>query len=139
MARRALPGTLRIAVELLREGDDRGQLAHLEHLGALHGVPLVAAGDVHMHVRGRRKLQDTLTAIRAGVAVADAGARLYANGERYLRELPRLQRLYPARLLQATLEVAEACHFSLEELRYEYPHELVPPGETASTHLRRLT
>jgi hypothetical protein len=75
----------------------------------------------------------------AGVAVADAGARLYANGERYLRELPRLQRLYPARLLQATLEVAEACHFSLEELRYEYPHELVPPGETPSSHLRRLT
>ena len=74
-----------------------------------------------------------------GVAVADAGARLYANGERYLRELPRLQRLYPARLLQATLEVAAACHFSLEELRYEYPHELVPPGETASSHLRRLT
>ena len=133
------PGTLRIAVELLREGDDRGQLAQLEHLGALHGVPLVAAGDVHMHVRGRRKLQDTLTAIRAGVTVADAGARLYANGERYLRELPRLQRLYPARLLQATLEVAAACHFSLEELRYEYPHELVPPGETASSHLRRLT
>ena len=133
------PENLRIAVELLRAGDDRGQLTRLALLGETHRVPLLAAGDVHMHVRARRALQDALTAIRAGVTMAEAGARLYANGERYLRELPRLRRLYPPALLAASAAVAQACHFSLEELRYEYPHELVPPGQSATGYLRRLT
>src|SRR4029077_10829661 len=102
-------------------------------------VPLIACGDVHMHVRARRHLQDALTAIRLKLAIAEVGARLYANGERYLRERARLARLYPRELLAATVELAGACHFSLDELRYEYPHELVPPGETPRSYLRRLT
>jgi error-prone DNA polymerase len=133
------PGRVRIAVELLREGADSARLATLTQLGAQCGVPLIASGDVHMHVRARRRLQDALTAIRLNVPIAQAGSRLYANGERYLRERARLARLYPRELLAATVELAQECHFSLEELRYEYPRELVPPGETPTSHLRRLT
>jgi error-prone DNA polymerase len=130
---------LRIAVELLRDGRDGERLTTLTALGAHYGVPLLASGDVHMHVRARAHLQDALTAIRLGVPVAQVGSRLYANGERHLRERRRLQRLYPAALLAATVELAAACHFALDELRYEYPRELVPEGETASSYLRRLT
>ncbi len=133
------PGRVRIAVELLREGADSARLATLTQLGAQCGVPLIASGDVHMHVRARRRLQDALTAIRLNVPIAQAGSRLYANGERYLRERARLARLYPHGVLEATVELAQECHFSLDELRYEYPRELVPPGETPSSHLRSLT
>jgi error-prone DNA polymerase len=133
------PQQLRIAVELLREGEDGAHLAQLEALGARCGVALLAAGDVHMHVRARRQLQDALTAIRLGVPLAQAGVRLYRNGERYLREPRRLARLYPRALLEGAAAVAEGCHFSLEELRYEYPRELVPPGESAQSYLRKLT
>ena len=132
-------GRLRIAVELLREGTDGARLASLTQLGARCGVTLIASGDVHMHVRARRRLQDALTAIRLNTPIAALGGELYANGERYLRERARLMRLYPRALLEASAAVAADCHFSLDELRYEYPHELVPPGETASSHLRKLT
>jgi DNA-directed DNA polymerase III PolC len=132
-------GRLRIAVELLREGADALHLRELTALGARYGVPLIASGDVHMHVRARRRLQDALTAIRLNVPVAEAGARLYANGERYLRERARLARLYPHALLEATVELAQECQFSLGELRYEYPRELVPDGHTPASYLRQLT
>jgi DNA-directed DNA polymerase III PolC len=133
------PGKLRIAVELLRGGEDSARLAHLTSLGAELGVPLLASGDVHMHVRARRRLQDALTAIRLNVPIAEAGGKLYPNGERYLRELERLVRLYPRQLLEVAAELADGCHFSLDELRYEYPREIVPPGETPAGYLRRLT
>jgi error-prone DNA polymerase len=133
------PGRVRIAVELLREGEDGRRLAVLTHIGAECGIGLVASGDVHMHLRARRRLQDALTAIRLNEPIAQLGKRLYANGERYLRERARLERLYPRELLAATVELAQSCHFSLDELRYEYPHELVPPGETPTSYLRRLT
>ena len=133
------PGKVRIAVELLREGSDRERLAALAQIGAQCGVALIASGDVHMHVRARRRLQDALTAIRLKVPIAEVGLRLYANGERYLREPARLARLYPRELLEATVELALGCSFALDELRYEYPRELVPPGQTPAGYLRRLT
>ncbi|MDQ1241889.1 MAG: error-prone polymerase, partial [Pseudomonadota bacterium] len=108
-------------------------------LGGELGLPLVAAGNVHMHVRSRRALQDVLTATRLRVPVEQAGWALHPNGERHLRPLPRLQELYPPELLAATLEVAARCSFSLDELRYEYPREIVPAGETPASWLRRLT
>jgi len=133
------PGRLRIAVEMLRDGDDGARLARLSALGAELGVGLLASGDVHMHVRARRRLQDAVTAIRLNLTVADAGDRLYPNGERHLRERARLARLYPRELLEASAALAAECHFSLDELRYEYPREIVPPGETPAGYLRRLT
>ena len=128
-----------IAVELLRDGHDRRRLATCRALSAAHGLPLTAAGDVHMHVRERRPLQDALTAVRHGVTLREAGERLYPNGERHLRERARLARLYPPELLAETVKIASLTDFSLDELRYEYPRELVPAGETAASHLRKLT
>src|SRR5262249_6499807 len=129
---------VRIAVELLLGGADQQRLATLQTLGRELGLSLVASGDVHMHMRERRMLQDALTAIRLNIPISEAGWHLYANGERYLRERARLARLYPPELLAEAVAVAEACTFSLEELRYEYPHELVPAGQTPTSHLRNL-
>jgi len=137
--RERFAGRLWLAVELLTSGNDRRRLGALERLGAELAIPCVASGDVHMHVRGRRALQDVLTAVRLGIPVAAVGLALYPNGERHLRPLERLADLYPRPLIDATLEIAERCHFSLDELRYEYPEELVPPGETPASHLARLT
>ncbi|HXS53124.1 MAG TPA: error-prone DNA polymerase [Usitatibacter sp.] len=128
-----------IAVELHRAGDDEARLAGLESLGARLGLACVAAGGVHMHERRRQRLQDAMTAIRLQRPLAEAGRTLHANGERHLRSIGRLARLHPARLLAATLDVASRCAFSLDEIRYEYPRELVPAGETPTSHLRRLT
>ena len=132
-------GRVRIAVELLCEGADREHLATLEGIGRRLNLRLLASGDVHMHTRARRRLQDAVTSIRLGVPVAEAGWHLYPNGERYLRERVRLAKLYPAALLEETVAVAQECHFSLDELRYEYPHELVPEGHTPASYLRKLT
>lgn len=128
-----------IAVELLADGRQHEHLDRLREEGRRLKLPLVASGDVHMHIRVRRILQDAVTAIRIGVTVDKAGFALYANGERHLRSLQVLQRIYPAELLAESVRIAEAISFSLDELRYEYPHELVPDGETAGTYLRKLT
>jgi len=128
-----------LAVELLRGPDDRARLRGFEALGRAVGLPLVASGDVRMHVRGRRALHDTLTAVRHHCTVAEAGRRLLPSGERHLRSRERLARIYPAELLAGSVRIAARCRFSLDELRYEYPWELVPEGLTASEHLRRLT
>jgi error-prone DNA polymerase len=132
-------GSLWIAVELLLNGFDARQRAELTHIGQTLGLPLVASGDVHMHVRERRKLQDTLTAIRLNVTLFEAGRRLYSNGERHLREPQRLAKIYPTEWLAETLVIAGRCDFKLTELRYEYPRELVPQGETPTSWLRKLT
>ncbi len=137
--RERFAGRLWIGVELLTGGFDARRLQLLDALGKKLGLPLVAAGDVHMHRRGRRALQDVLTAIRLKVPLGAAGTKLHPNGERHLRPLPRLKELYPAALLEETLSVAGRCAFKLDELRYEYPEEIVPPGETPTSHLRRLT
>lgn len=128
-----------LAVELLREADDAAWLQQLREVGRLTGVPLVAAGDVHMHVRSRKPLQDVLTAIRLGRPVAECGTALQPNAERHLRTRLRLAQIYPLDLLEATLTVAAKCTFSLDELSYEYPEEVVPPGETPASYLRRST
>jgi len=128
-----------IAVELMRDGRDRERLETCRMLSTTHALPLTAAGDVHMHLRERRPLQDALTAVRHGVTLREAGERLYPNGERHLRERARLARLYPPGLLAEAVKIAALAHFSLDELRYEYPRELVPAGETAASHLRQLT
>jgi error-prone DNA polymerase len=137
--RERFSGRLWIGVELLTGGFDTHRLELLEALGKTLDLPRVAAGDVHMHRRGRRALQDVLTAIRLNTPVHAAGHALFPNGERCLRTLQRLQNLYPAPLLAETLDIAERCAFKLDELRYEYPEEIVPAGETPSSHLRALT
>ncbi|HEX5787577.1 MAG TPA: error-prone DNA polymerase, partial [Woeseiaceae bacterium] len=128
-----------IAVELLADGRQHHRLDALQATGKRLRLPLVATGDVHMHRRSRRMLQDTLTAIRHGVTVDAAGFLLYPNGERHLRPREMLERIYPRTLLAESADIAAAMHFSLDELRYEYPDELIPRGETPASYLRRLT
>jgi len=134
-----LRGRLWIGVSLLRRGGDRARLERLQRLGQACGLPLVAVGEVSMHVPSRRSLLDTLTAIRLGVRVDSVGAALAQNRENHLRRLQDLGRFYPPSLLAETLEIASACRFTLDELRYEYPDELVPSGISPRIHLRRLT
>ena len=133
------PGDAWIATELHCGGGDRERLARLRELAADSGLALVAAGDVHMHLRSRRRLQDLVTAIRIGRPVAECGRELHPNGERHLRTRMRLAQIYPDRLLAETLAIAGRCRFSLDELRYEYPEELTPTEETPTSWLRRLT
>ena len=128
-----------IAAELHCGPDDRAKLSSLKELSRKSGLPLVAAGDVHMHLRSRRRLQDVLTAVRLGRPVAHCGLALFPNAERHLRLRMRLAQRYPPELLAQTLAIAERCRFSLDELRYEYPSELVPQGHTPASWLRRLT
>jgi error-prone DNA polymerase len=128
-----------LAVELLRGAHDSARLAQLCALAERCAVPAVAAGDVHMHLRSRRALQDVLTAVRHGCTIDQAGERLYPNAERHLRSLAQLHAIYPRALLEQSNAIAERCAFSLAQLHYEYPAELVPVGLTASAHLRALT
>ena len=132
-------GRLWIAVELHAGPDDVCKLADLNALAEACDLPLVAAGDVHMHIKARRPVQDVLTALRLKTTVFDAGYALFPNGERHLRSRLRLSRLYPPELLAETLKIADLCSFSLDELRYEYPEEIVQPGHTPISWLRHET
>jgi error-prone DNA polymerase len=136
---RLFSGRLWIAVELLLRGDDRERLKQLYQLGRQYGIPLCAAGGVYMHEPQRRVLQDTVTAIRLGRTIETVGLDGECNGQRHLRELEQLAKLYPKPLLAETVRIASRCCFSLDELRYEYPRELVPEEYTAHGWLRELT
>jgi len=130
-----------LAVELLRECDDTVRLDTLLALSRRLGMTPLASGDVHMATRRERVLQDTMTAIRHTVTLAEAGAHLFRNGERHLRSRRALGNIYPEALLRATVEVAQRCSgFDLRrDVKYDYPAELVPPGHTATSYLRELT
>jgi error-prone DNA polymerase len=133
------PGRCWLAVELHHGPDDDTRLAALRALGERLALPLVAAGDVHMHVRARRPLQDVMTAIRHHTTVAQAGHRLFPNGERHLRTRRALSAIYPPELLAESVAIAQRCTFELDKIKYTYPHELVPEGHTPVTWLRHLT
>ena len=131
-----------LLAELLRGADDRAKLLQLQKLARDVGIPLVAAGDVHYHVPRRMVLHDVLTAIRHGTTVAAAeGTLLFPNAERHLRSLAEIREIFSDApdALQRTIEIAERCHFSLDELKYQYPKELAPPGKTPFEYLTELT
>ncbi len=136
---RLFPGQVWIATEMLLQGADRRRLTALQALGQELGLPLVASGAVTMHAPERRMLRDTLAAIRLGCRIDELGFNIPGNAEQHLRTRARLAKLYPPELLAETIRIAALCQFSLNELRYEYPHELVPAGHTASSWLRELT
>jgi error-prone DNA polymerase len=132
-------GRLWLAVELHHGPDDARRFTELQALAGSLGVPMVAAGDVHMHVRRRRALQDVMTAIRHHRTVAEAGDLLFPNGERHLRKREALSAIYPPELLAESVRIAARCHFVMTDLQYRYPAELVPEGYTPATWLRQLT
>jgi len=133
-------GRAYLAANMLYRGDDARRLVQLAELAAAAGTPLVAANDVHAHSSARRPLQDVLSCIRAGCTIAEAGSLLFANAERHLKapaEMARLFAAYPEAVTR-TVEVAAACRFSLDELRYEYPDEAGAEGRTPQEELARL-
>ena len=128
-----------LALTLLHLGRDERHRDQVQAAAAAQGLPLAATGDVCMHVRSRKPLQDVLSATRLGKPVAECGYALAQNAEQHLRARLRLANLYPAEALAETVRLAQRCSFSLDELRYEYPDELVPPGHTAASYLRQET
>jgi error-prone DNA polymerase len=136
---RHFAGRAWIGVELLRESGDARWLQRLQALSEATALPLVACGDVHMHRRSRKALQDVMTATRLSKPVAACGVDLQPNAERHLRSRLRLAQLYPPELIEQTVAIARRCEFTLDELRYHYPSEVVPAGRTAIEHLRQLT
>ena len=135
------PAPVYLAASHRYQGDDRARIAALAQLAERAGTPLVATNDVLYHVPQRRALQDVLTCIREGVTIHEAGLKLAPNAERHLKspsEMARLFAGYEAALVR-TIEIADACRFSLDELVYEYPDEPVPPGKTPQSYLQELT
>ena len=131
-------GRLWLGIEHLLDGNESTQYYYFRNLAAMWEIPMVACGDVHMHVKERQNLQDTLTAIHHNCSVMELGKRRFANAERRLRSLSYLKKLYPPALLAETIVIAKRCQFSLEELRYEYPSEVVPDHLTPAEQLRYL-
>ncbi len=127
--------------ELHRGVDDAEQLKRLRSLSHQSGLPLVAAGDVHYHAPQRMLMHDCVTAIRHRTTIDQVQDKRFANAQRHLRTLAEIAEIYRdlPEAIQRTVEIADRCQFRLDELRYEYPEELAPPGMTAIEHLKRLT
>ena len=136
----AFGNNLYIAASRRYNGDDSKQLFRLSQLSAALNIPLVATNDVHYHNKGRRQLQDVITCVREGCTIYNAGFKLHPNAERHLKpqeEMMRLFRACPDAILR-TREIAEACTFSLAELKYEYPEEITTEGRTPGEELTHL-
>jgi error-prone DNA polymerase len=134
-------GRLWLAASMLHHGDDRRRLARLQRAARTANVPLIAVNDVLYHDAERRALQDVVTCIREHVTLDTAGRLLEANAERHLKppeEMARLFRDAPDAIAE-TIRFAERIMFSLDQLKYNYPEEPVPPGKTAQGHLEDLT
>ena len=137
----AFPGNCYIVANHLLCGGDTARLACLADLALAHGIPLVAANDAHMHSAARRPLADVVTCIREKCTLDEAGHRLVANAERHLKpseQMALLFRDYPDAIAR-TVEIAERCRFSLDELRYEYPDEVSPDGTPPQEALEAMT
>ena len=136
--RRCCP-RLWIGLGLFLDGRDLDRMAKALRLSMRLDLPITAANNVLMHRAERKPLLDTLAAIRLKQPVSELGTRLTPNAERHLRPLETLAGLYPEDMLAESVRIADACHFSLDELRYEYPRELVPQAMTPTAWLRQLT
>jgi error-prone DNA polymerase len=136
-----LPSMRHLAASYLYRGDDIARIERLDALARANGLGLLATNDVHYHAADRRPLQDVMTAIRHKTTVAEAGYRLHANAERHLKGPAEMERLFVRwpHAIAAAREVADACRFSLDELRYEYPKRAYPGGMTSQAYLVQQT
>jgi error-prone DNA polymerase len=128
-----------IALELFLEAIDLDKMANALTVSMHLDLPIVAANDVHVHAPVRQPLQDVLTAIRLKMPMAELGKLAAGNAERHLRPINTLETIYPPEMLEESARIAERCRFSMDELRYEYPEELVPPHLTPGEYLKQLT
>ena len=138
---RALPGLRYVGAAYLYRGDDVARINRLDRIARAHRLRIIATNDVLYHAASRRPLQDVMTCIREGHTIDTAGFLLEANAERYLKPPSEMCRLFAPwpHAIAATRKVADACTFSLGDLKYEYPHEIVPEGRSAQEELERLT
>jgi error-prone DNA polymerase len=139
--KRLAPDRLWLGAPITRHGQDARTIARLDRLAQDVGVPLLATTDALYAAPEERPLHDILSCIREGVTLKEAGQRLEANAERHLKpsqEMARLFRRYPQALAE-TSRLLSLVHFTLDQLRYEYPHEPVPEGWTAQDWLEELT
>ncbi|MHA6333689.1 error-prone DNA polymerase [Qipengyuania sp. CAU 1752] len=138
---RQLPGLRHLAASHLYRGDDIARIDRLDTLAQANGLALLATNDVHYHAPGRRPLQDVMTAIRHKTTVARAGHLLHGNAERYLKPPEVMVHLFARwpHAITATRDVADACSFNLDELKYEYPQEIYPDGMTPQQFLEEAT
>jgi len=136
-----LPTFRHLAASYFYTGDDIARIERLDALAKANGLSLLATNDVHYHAPDRRPLQDVMTAIRHKITVAEAGHFLHANAERHLKSPAEMERLFARwpHAIVASREVADACRFSLDELKYEYPRRTYPDGLTSQGYLERLT
>ncbi|MGB7346679.1 MAG: error-prone DNA polymerase [Pirellulaceae bacterium] len=127
--------------EVHRGVDDAAHIAAMRELSLKNNVPLLAGGDVHYHAPERMLMHDCVTAIRNGTTIDHVHEQRFANSQRHLRGLNEIADLYRdvPDAIARTVEVADRCDFSLDQLRYEYPVEMAPPGMTLIEHLKRLT
>ena len=128
-----------IALELFQDGNDIDKTANAIAASLRLELPIVASNDVHTHKATRQPLQDLVTAIRLKTTVHNLGRQSFSNAERTLRSIDTLLTLYPAEFLAESMVIANRCQFSMDELRYEYPQDLVPPHLTPVEYLRQLT
>ena len=131
-----------LAARFAYDGQDEPRLLRLAQLADHLRLDLIATNDVLHHQPQRKMLADVLTCIREHCTLDDAGFRIAANAERHLKspaEMHRLFRNHPAALARSDELLQRAAAFSLDELRYEYPHETCPPGQTPIEHLRQIT
>jgi error-prone DNA polymerase len=140
LLRRQLKAPLWLALSHHHDGKDRERLASLAELAHKTKTSLIASNNILYHHPSRRPLQDILTCIREKTTLQEAGFLLEVNAERHIKtpdEMARLFRDYP-QALSNTLDITDQCTFSLDELKYEYPDEPIPKGETPQSHLAKL-
>jgi len=139
--RDALTSLRHVAVSWLYRGGDAARIEQLDRLARANGCTILATNDVHYHAPDRRPLQDVVTCIREKVTITAAGYLLNPNAERHLKSPAEMARLFERwpHAIAATREFADALHFSLDELRYEYPRETVPEGRSPQQYLEHLT
>jgi len=131
-------GRLWVGIENQWKSNDHHLGIQREHIAFLYSLPTVACGNVYMHNKQRKPLHDVLTATRLNTSIHHSGFSLHSNREGYLRALPDISQCYSPKQIQASIDIATRCHFSLNELRYEYPKELVPPNYSAQQYLLEL-
>jgi error-prone DNA polymerase len=140
-AKAAIPALRHLAAFHCYRGDDLQRIARLDRIARAHGCTILATNDVHYHAPDKRPLQDVMTCIREKVTLASAGYLLDPNAERHLKSPAEMARLFERwpHAIRATRDFADALHFSLDELKYEYPRESVPDGRSPQAHLEHLT
>jgi len=137
----ALKGQLYLAATRSYLGNDDKLIFRTSQLSEFYGIPVVATGDIHYHDPSRRELQDVLTCVREKCTIQEAGFLLHQNAERYMKEVAEMERLfrkYPS-AIENTMVIAEACTFSLDELKYVYPEEINQSGRSPMEELEFLT